>query len=165
MRNVFLLKNVSQELPAITVSSLISIQTHAMNARSCVRKICKQNKKCVRNAINARKLRKQKTLRTSFKRNERKHQPIGMVNQSNQSSKQPIKRLRKFRCLRFSFTQCTHCTQCKRLRCVRLHGNRASHICWNLKNSVALRFLQSQRWLTCISGWVCKNTINLYENT
>ena len=66
------------------VSSPVSIQTHATHARSCVRKIHKQNKKCARNAINARKLRKQKhcvrffTLPTQApaNRNGRSKQPI-----------------------------------------------------------------------------------------
>jgi len=73
-----------------------------------------------------------------------------MVDRSSQSSKQPIKRLC---CLRFSFTQRTHRTQCKRLRCVRLHRNRASvvlvfweHVwCWRclLHSVLYVRFYRA----------------------
>ena len=50
----------------LSASSPVSIQTHATHARSCVRKISKQNKKFAKNAINARTLREQKTLRKIF---------------------------------------------------------------------------------------------------
>jgi len=60
-----------------------------------------------------KKITQAETLRKIFSRNERKRQPIEMVDRSSQSSKQPIKRLR---CLRFSFTQLTHAMQALALR-------------------------------------------------
>jgi len=66
-----------------------------------------------------------------FPRNERKRQPIGMLDRSSGNHDWLLEAAnhdcqhKRLRYLRFSFTQRTYRTQRKCMRCVRLNGNRA----------------------------------------
>jgi len=106
------------------VSNPVSIQTHATHARSCVRKIRKQTKKCARNAINERKLRKQKHCVRCF--TQRTQAPTNR----NGQSKQPIIEAANQALALLAFfvyaTRASHATQAIALHALRLNGNRAS---------------------------------------